>query len=477
MSTQEYSWKKMTARWSWLFLLIIRVLTWVVAVPVFGATLEGGVAQVDITPPPGLPMYGYLDRLRKHQVAISTLDPLYARVLVLQGGLKRAALVTLDLGRTFNQSWLDRLHNTAKQTSQIDELIVTASHTHSGPNVLDVYPDNRSPAWETAALDKVVEAIHRAALHLEPVRLGSASGGANICYNRRHIDLDNSVTMLWSNANKIPTTPVDPTVTVIRIDRQDGTPLAILVNYACHPIVFGADNRQYSADYVSTMIATVTNALPAKPICLFVQGADGDINPYYATTPLNQGAVEKRDWTGRELGTEVVRIARAIETRASAALLDFADDEVVFPLRWHPKEFHDDLLHVHGPLVFQDHAEPIDAFPSPNKLALHVTMLLISRQIGIVGMPGGPFVEFQINLRARCPVEVCLMMGYTNGFFDYFPTILAASQGGYGAGDSNTYVAVGAGERMLDHALIRMYETLGELRAVPELENQPQRKR
>src|SRR5215472_5311104 len=194
MSTQEYSWKKMTARWSWLFLLIIRVLTWVVAVPVFGATLEAGVAQVDITPPPGLPMYGYLDRLRKHQVAISTLDPLYARVLVLQGGLKRAALVTLDLGRTFNQSWLDRLHNTAKQTSQIDELIVTASHTHSGPNVLGVYPDCRLPAWENAALDKVVEAIPRAALHLEPVRLGSASGVAYIGHNRRHINPDNSVT-------------------------------------------------------------------------------------------------------------------------------------------------------------------------------------------------------------------------------------------------------------------------------------------
>jgi len=58
--------------------------------------------------------------------------------------------------------------------------------------------------------------------------------------------------------------------------------------------------------------------------------------------------------------------------------------------------------------------------------------------------------------------------GYTNGYFDYFPTILAASQGGYGAGDSDTYVAVGAGERMLNHALIRIYEMLDELKQVPE---------
>ena len=44
--------------------------------------------------------------------------------------------------------------------------------------------------------------------------------------------------------------------------------------------------------------------------------------------------------------------------------------------------------------------------------------------------------------------------------FGYFPTILAASQGGYGASDSHTYVAVGAGERMLNQALIRVRETL-----------------
>ena len=50
------------------------------------------------------------------------------------------------------------------------------------------------------------------------------------------------------------TFPVDPTVGVIRIDRGDGTPLAILVNYACHPVVFGPDNLDYSADYPSEMM-------------------------------------------------------------------------------------------------------------------------------------------------------------------------------------------------------------------------------
>ena len=448
--------------------LVVLSLT---ALPASAATLQAGVAEVDITPPPGLPMYGYFDRLTKQQVATGTLDPLYARVLVLEGGGKRLALVTLDLGRTFDESWLDRLRHTAKQTSHVDELIVTASHTHSGPNILDVYPDSHPPAWQDRTLNKIADTIHQAVLHLEPVRLGVGDGVAHIGYNRRRVNPDNSVTMLWSNPDKTPTAPVDATVSAIRIDRQDGTPLAILVNYACHPVVFGADNLQYSADYVGAMVNTVAAAFPRRPICLFLQGADGDINPYYAATPIDQGAVQKRDWTGRELGMEVVRVAKAIQAKASTASLDFSDDVIAFSLRWDPQKFHDDLLRADGSLVFQDHAGRMDASPPPSRLALHLTTLLINKQIAIVGMPGEPFVDFQINLRDRCPVQDCMLMGYTNGYFDYFPTILAASQGGYGAGDSNTYVTVGAGERMLDHAVVRVYQMLGELSPVPSSEN------
>jgi len=58
-------------------------------------------------------------------------------------------------------------------------------------------------------------------------------------------------------------------------------------------------------------------------------------------------------------------------------------------------------------------------------------------------------------------------LGYTNGYFGYFPTIVAAAQGGYGASNSNTWVEVGAGERMVDHAVTRIYEMLGRLGDAP----------
>ena len=88
--------------------------------------------------------------------------------------------------------------------------------------------------------------------------------------------------MSWfeRNLTQVPTTPVDGTVSVLRVDSTDGQPLAILVNYACHPVVFGSDNLQYSADFPAAMARTVEGAFAGKPLCFFLQGAPGDINPF-----------------------------------------------------------------------------------------------------------------------------------------------------------------------------------------------------
>src|SRR5438309_9658807 len=118
--------------------------------------------------------------------------------------------------------------------------------------------------------------------------------------------------MLWTNHGMEPTFPLDPRVSVLRVDDAGGKPLAILVNYACHPVVLGADNSKYSADFVGVMASTVETAFEGAPICFFLQGADADSNPYYATTRPKAGATAKRDWTGKRLGEEAARIARTI---------------------------------------------------------------------------------------------------------------------------------------------------------------------
>jgi hypothetical protein len=260
-----------------------------------------------------------------------------------------------------------------------------------------------------------------------------------------------------------PTSPVDPTVSVLRVDTREGRPLAILVNHACHPVVFGPDNLKYSADFPGVMANTVEQALGEQALCFFLQGASATINPYHAVTPWREDALKWRDWTGERLGQEAARVAKGIETKSdSEPSLDFAKDSMNFHLRWEQEKFRQGLLGFGEPF-FEDFAPAIR-----EEWSLPVATVLINKRIAFLAVPGEAFVEFQINWRDRCPVRDTFFLGYANGYYGYFPTLQAASEGGYGAADATTWVEVGAGERMVDHALIRIHEMLGRLTHYPQ---------
>ncbi len=83
-------------------------------------------------------------------------------------------------------------------------------------------------------------------------------------------------------------------------------------------------------------------------------------------------------------------------------------------------------------------------------------------------MPGEPFIDFGLSFRDRSPAQASFFAGYANGYFGYFPTIRAAVEGGYGAEGLVARTEVGAGEAMLDTALIRLYKLLGQLKPLAE---------
>jgi len=426
-----------------------------------GAGLRAGVAKVEITPPAGLPMYGYASR---KSPATGVLDPLLARVLVLEVGEKRLALVVLDLGEPLAPEWIDHLRDGARRGSNISHVLVVATHTHSGPDIRSEYPPKETPDWETGVLEKVAKAINDAHQGAVEARVGPGYGSVLIGHNRLRLEPDGAITWFERNNTMVPSSPVDPTVSVLRVDSSDGKPLAILVNYACHPVVFGSDHLQYSADFPAVMIRTVEQAFDGQALAMFLQGGDGDINPYFAVHPLDQDAVMMRDWTGERLGREAVRVAKNIQTEASPdASLDVAEDWLEFRLRWHPERFREALLKSWGPRA----AEAFDRQKARGFRAPVATVLL-NKRIALMTIPGEPFVEHQIDWRNRCPVRDAFFLGYTSGSFGYFPTIRAAALGGYGAANTATWLQPDAGARMVDHAIVRVYEMLGRLSDLPE---------
>lgn len=430
------------------------------SLPSFAATLRAGTAKVDITPAGAEQLWGYEDRVKP---ATGALDPLYARVLVLEAGDKRLAIVTLDLGRSFGPPEIEQLRESARKTSRISCLLVTASHTHSAPVIADEYK-NGPPAWERTALERIERAIQEAAGALTEARIGTGTGVAYIGHNRLRVNADGSVSWFERNLTRVPTAPVDPTVTVLRIDRADGSPIAILTNYACHPVVFGSDNLRYSADYPGVMNRVVEEKFGARTLSFFLQGAPGDINPYYAVTPLEEDPVKWRDWTGDRLGREAARVAAEIRTEnAPESIIEFAEESISVKLRWDPDQFHAALLKFLGP-----HAADTEELHVKAEFPISTATVLINKQIALMTVPGEPFVDFQINWRDRCPAPTALFLGYTNGYNGYFPTIAAASRGGYGAASASTWVEVGAGERLVDRSVAKVYEMLGRLTNMPD---------
>ena len=430
-----------------------------VAAPAGAVTLKAGVAQADITPPLGQKMWGYGSRKTPAQ---GMWDPLYARVLVLEVGNKRMGLVDLDLGRVFGPGSIRKIRDEANRSSGVSYVLIAAIHTHSGPVIEDVYPDG-TPDWENAAVTKIGQAIHEAAEHLVEARLGTGYGVVYIGHNRLRDEPDGSVTWFQTNSTMVPTAPVDPTVAVLRIDTASGEPLAILVNYACHPVIFGPDNLKYSADFVGVMVKTVEAAFHGQPLCMFMQGGDGDINPYYAVTPLEQDAVRRRDWTGETLGREAIRVASAIATHADPnPSLDIAEDWLPMQPRWNLQKYRPYLVRSNGEQAADEY---IRRMTSPK---LPVATVLIDKRIAIMTMPGEPFVDFQKEWRRRCPVPDAFFFGYANAYYDYFPTIRQAALGGYGAASSSTQIEPDAGAIMLDHAVVKVYEMLGKLTDAPE---------
>ncbi len=336
-------------------------------------------------------------------------------------------------------------------------VIFSASHTHTGPNILDdAYLAEYGERWEPEALDRITRGIEEAVRRLEPAQIGVGLGASYIGHNRQ----DGPARNLGKNLTGVRTSPQDPIVTVIRVDRLNGQPLAILAHHAVHPVVLNHVTR-YSADFPGAMVPFVEKSWNTGVVCFFLQGACGDINTHQVAAG---GLVTDATKTRYALGRVVERVSRQIHTQQpTTASLQIAEDEMTIPARWDL----DKLKKMGAPPTYYQWlvtGRPI-GYP-PTLLRLPVTTLLVNRTFAFVTMPGEPYVDLQIDLRERLPEVSTLLLGYANGYVGYLPTIRAASRDGvyYGANAWPTLVEVGSPERMLDRGIIRILEFLGKLK-------------
>ena len=406
------------------------------AAVVEASELSAGVARVEITPPVGFPMGGYAAR---QGASTGIHDPLFATILLLKAEGGSVAIVSCDV-LSFPA---ERILALARERKLADHVLIAATHNHSGPITWrdKSWPSPDRP-WYAEAENKILSAIEEASKKMFPARIAAGFVEIYLGHNRRKVSADGKVTMFWRNAERAPTSPIDPTVGVIRVDDETGKPRAVLVNYACHAVVLGPDNRQISADYPGYLRKRIESELPGA-LCLFVQGGAGDINPYLDKQPVTENGFGEAEKTGNALAGEVLKVASKLKPAANTSAKLQAIAEV--------KEFR-------------------DRWDATKTIKAGLTTLLLNNNIAIATIPGEPFVDLQIALRDKSEVANTFLFGYTfsagGEWIGYAPTLKAAAEGGYGAGYS-TNIEVGAGEAMIDRHIVNLFTMLGRLKKSP----------
>jgi hypothetical protein len=421
--------------------MTIRCLLLLVLLPASAQAegLHAGAAKVDVTPPVGGPMWGYGGR--RDLPSLGALDPLFARALVLEVGSERLALVSLDLGRPPPRVSTAAIRKRALKSAGVGTVFLVASHTHHGP-VLEVDSWPTTPTSYVRWLERQIgDAIVAAARSLQPARLGVAGRECKLNRNRH---------------SKLPGAPVDRDLLVLRVETMRGKAIAHAINFAAHPTLQPRAVRKLSADYPGALAELVEKSTAAP--CLFLQGAAGDLS---AAPPTGHEGAEK---FGRLLGKEVLDLIGLVCCRElTGTTLKARQEDFSFACRV-------DLANPGVKMAMESAFFPALVAFYEREYAEGVrptlTTALLDGRIGFVGVSGEFFCAHALHLKRRARLEHLFFLGYCNDYHQYFPTIEAATEGGYG---TQTYIApatIGAGEKMMDRALIHLWQMRGKLQGV-----------
>ncbi|HET6738034.1 MAG TPA: hypothetical protein VFH76_03845, partial [Kribbella sp.] len=216
--------------------------------------------SLDVTPPPGHPLDGYAARA---EPATGTADPLRASIIWLSTADDPGVLwLTLD-AIAVGCELRTELAAAAGAAAGIppSHVVVSASHTHSGPSgwtgqIHPVIPAER----EADLVDALVGAVRSVQLETQPV---TASW--------------RSIEVVGVGPNRHRRNgPHDNTAGILALHSTSGALEAVLLDFACHPTTYGPENLKYSADWPGAARAALAPAVVG-----FLQGAAGDVSPRF----------------------------------------------------------------------------------------------------------------------------------------------------------------------------------------------------
>ena len=282
------------------------------------SSLKAGVAKSDIT---------------TDAKGVRINDPLYAKALVLDDGRTKLAIIAVDATAIggigdIKDDFLPKLRGRIEQELGIAgrNVLVNASHTH---------PPGRLLCDDKQQLERTFDAVRRATASMVPVKVGTGAGHENRIMMNRTLRLKDGSHWTIRHSNPCPPDeevigvgPIDPEIGVLRIDRTDGRPLAVVYNFASHPYIT-VPRGGVTADYPGFASKVIEDNLGDGAMALFLQGAAGDI-----TSILYKDPNRPRDSQplGMMLGLSTLDAWRTIKT--TDARLSVINETIELPRKF-----------------------------------------------------------------------------------------------------------------------------------------------
>jgi len=283
--------------------IVVAIAAGILALATFGthvraAQLRAGVAVESIT---------------ADNPTVVVHDPLRVKALVVEDETTKAVIVTLDVGGV-STTLLSMIRSRLRDEFGIEgaNVLIGASHNHhtQGQVVSDV-------------ADRALKAIRRATETMVPVKIGAGAGREDRIMMNRRLRLKDGRSWTIRRANPSPRAadiaglgPLDPEIGILRIDKTDGDPLAVLYNFAGHAYG-GVPNDGVTADFPGFASAVLEEAFGDRAVALFLQGASGDI------TPIRYKDVDTPPPTeqlGTMLGLSTLKAVNRIETQEGGTI-------------------------------------------------------------------------------------------------------------------------------------------------------------
>jgi hypothetical protein len=390
--------------------------------------IQVGASIIDITPPNGIAMAGFAART---EVAKGDHDALTVRALVVDD----TAIVTVDvIGIDANLSARAR----ARASLPDQAITITATHTHGGPVSM---PGRLSAKADHAFIlcleDAVVKAVDLAIVNQKPARLlGGIGVEPGFATNRRRLD-----------------GPVDTGIPILRFESVEGSTIAILVSYACHPVVLGADNLSWTGDYPHFVRKKLETTFPGA-IAIFATGCAGDVNTgHSAAASLSLLATPERSFAkAKEIGFGIAN--SVIDARLTDVSGNVGHSEVFADICFEQREQEaPDILAKSWRLAAKDtrSLEVIWANWAEKHMGRDLSPLkaritaLNWGSVGIIALPGEIFAETALEIREKlAQKDPLFILAYADDNPGYIPPESDYLRGGYEIDEAHRFYGLGA---------------------------------